>query len=174
MIPRPLESYAESIEVKSATSDRVYVVIANSCACKFFEIHQGKPPCRHQLESRLRLAELERDLAQPGYPSEALEQYEALVDRVTFFRSGEAKGLAALALSIGRLSPGHVVTADAVYAAHGGKDGFDGDPRLVGCVFTRLLKAGLVEGTGYEASRRNHARPIRTFRLTPAGLAASE
>lgn len=176
MSSRTLEAYSEVEQVRSATSDRIYTVSRGqdgklSCQCAFVQHHPGRE-CRHILEVRLQQAQLDLGLtaSQTEQVQAAIGEFEEIMGRVEMFRSGEAQWLSSLAVAIADKNESGEVTADDVYAAVGGASGFDGDPRIIGMVFTRLLKGGMFRFSRYVKSRRNHGRPIVAMRLTEDGI----
>lgn len=169
---RALESYGESHAVRSATTGREFIVRREGdrwhCDCEFVKHYPGRA-CRHILQVLNDQLTLERDIAQKGYVDAALSDFEGIVDRMAFFRSGETRHLGGLTMSLAAHHPAGTVSADEIYAAVGGASGFDGDPRILGVVVAQLKKKGLLAEVGYRHSKRNNARPILSLRITDKG-----
>jgi hypothetical protein len=170
---KPLENYAPEYRIESASGRGTYTVKDVEgklvCECAWATHHPGIY-CRHAFQVLLQRSQAMaehlavvhvRDLETVG------EDFESVVDRVMFFKGYEARTLGSLALLLAAKSEDGTVTADDVYEAVGGA--FDADPRIMGIVWAQLRAHGMTEFLRYEASHRNHGRPITRLRITDQG-----
>lgn len=161
----------EPIEVKSATSDRVYEVRLQppQCQCDFFRFNGGKGKlCRHILEKKLeemmgRMEYLEFRRNQLS-DERVFEDFEMVMSYFEFGGSEEFQILCSMVLSLA-IAKGEV-NSDEIYEMVGGK--FQHNFRILGTVWGSLKRRGWIIDVRMMRSERpeNHSRKFMVYVLT--------